>query len=70
MKFVLERNFCQMTRSEKLILERVLFELETEMKKVQDEIDELRRALKSKGIRRRGRANDRMCVRSVRSRRS
>ena len=59
-----------MTRSERLILEKVLIELETEMKKVQEEIDELRRTLRGKETRRRGRANDRMCVRSVRARRS
>ena len=59
-----------MTRSEKLVLEKVLFELETEMKKVQEEIDELRRTLRNKGMRRPSRAHDRICVRSVRARRS
>ena len=38
-----------MTRSERVLLERVLLELEVEMKKVQEEMDKLRQRLKGTG---------------------
>jgi hypothetical protein len=58
-----------MTRSERLVLERVLVELEVEMGKVQEEIDELRRRLKSTGINRLRRPRGRVCTREERRRR-
>jgi len=36
-----------MTRSERLVVERMLGELETEMRKVEEEMNELRRQLKA-----------------------
>ena len=52
-----------MTRSERAVLERVLIELEREVKNIQEEINELRRTLQGTGIRKRGRSHARMCVR-------
>jgi hypothetical protein len=52
-----------MTRSERLALERALFELEREVKQVQGDIEEIRRTLYGTGVRRRGRSRARMCVR-------
>ena len=57
-----------MTRSERLALEKVLVELEFEMRKVQEEIDELRRRLRITGITKR-RSSIRMCARRERMRR-
>ena len=54
-----------MTRSERLVVERMLGELETEMRKVQEEMNELRRQLKATDISRR-RARQRVCQREVR----
>jgi hypothetical protein len=54
-----------MTRSERLVVERMLRELETEMRKVQDEMIELRRQLKGTDISRR-RARHRVCQREQR----
>jgi hypothetical protein len=51
-----------MTRSERLALERVLTELEIEMRKVQEEIDELRRRLGGTGMTKRRRAPRRLCA--------
>jgi hypothetical protein len=54
-----------MTRSERLVVERMLGELETEMRQVQEEMNELRRQLKATDISRR-RARQRVCQREVR----
>jgi len=57
----------QMTRSERIVLERVLLELEKEMKNVQLEIDQLRTRLRSTDISRRRRSQVRMCRRAIAS---
>ena len=58
-------DISRMTRSERLVVERMLGELETEMRKVQEEINELRRQLKAMDISRR-RARQRVCQRKER----
>ena len=57
-----------MTRSERLALERVLTELEIEMRKVQEEIDELRRRLSGTGMTKRRRTPRRLCAKTEISR--
>ena len=54
-----------MTRSERLVVERMLGELETEMRQVQEEMNELRRQLKGTDTSRR-RAPQRVCQREER----
>jgi hypothetical protein len=49
-----------MTRSERLVVERMLVELETEMRSVQEEMNELRRQLRVTGTSPR-RARQRVC---------
>ena len=55
-----------MTRSERLVVERMLGELEIEMRKVQEEINELRRRLRATDMSRRRRAGQRVCQREER----
>ena len=54
-----------MTRSERLVIERMLAELEAEMRSVQEEMDELRRQLRVTGTSPR-RARQRVCKREER----
>ena len=59
-------DISRMTRSERLVVERMLGELETEMRKVQEEMNELRRQLKATYTSRR-RARERVCQRERRA---
>ena len=54
-----------MTRSERLVVERMLTELEAEMRSVQEEMNELRRQLRATDTSRR-RARQRVCQREER----
>jgi hypothetical protein len=55
-----------MTRSERLVVERMLGELEMEMRQVQEEMNELRRQLKATYTSRRRRTRQRVCQREER----